>query len=103
MVDSNSTIEQQEEALDDLKKMGFDPANEGIEEFIENQKKLVIVQAGIKAIEKELEGIYQERLELFSKFKDEQIYFFLLIFFYPFGINCGANLYQFFRLTSRSY
>ena len=71
MKDTNSTLSEQQEALDDLKKLGFDPANQSIDEFIENQKKLVVVNAGMKAIEGQLAEIYTKRLELFSKFRDE--------------------------------
>ena len=69
--DSNTEIGEQEQALKRLAELGYKPANKEVEEFIENQKKLVIVNASIKAIEKELKAIYEERLKLQSKFKDE--------------------------------
>ena len=71
MTDTNSTLEQQQAALADLKKLGYEPANEEIGVFIENQKKLVVVRAAMKAAESELQDLYKERLQVFSKFRKE--------------------------------
>ena len=71
MTDTNSTLEQQQSALADLKKLGYEPANQEIGVFIENQKKLVVVRAAMKAAESELQDLYKERLQVFSKFRKE--------------------------------
>jgi len=69
--DNTASLETQKDALEELKKLGFDPAKRSLDEFIESQQKLAVVNASIKAIEENLTDLMKERLKLNAKAKKE--------------------------------
>jgi hypothetical protein len=69
--DNTTSLENQKDALEELKKLGFDPAKKSLDEFIESQAKLAVVNASIKAIEDTLSDVMKERLELNIRAKKE--------------------------------
>jgi hypothetical protein len=71
MDDNTQSVDNQKQAFKELKEMGYDPAKKSLDEFIESQKKLVVVTAGIKAVEDELKKIMMERLDLQARFREE--------------------------------
>ena len=71
MDDNTQSVDNQKQAFKELKEMGYDPAKRSLDEFIESQKKLVVVNAGIKAVEDELKKIMIERLDLQARFREE--------------------------------
>lgn len=71
MDDNTESVDNQKQAFKELKDMGYDPAKKSLDEFIESQKKLVVVTAGIKAVEDELKKIMIERLDLQARFREE--------------------------------
>lgn len=62
--DSNASMNEQENALSLLKKMGYDPLNESLEDFIENQKKLLVLKATSKVLEEELRKVAESMMEV---------------------------------------
>lgn len=64
MNSTSSTVNQQKEALKELKKMGYDPLNDSIEKFLEQQKELVVLEATSSVFKKQLEEIAKDRLEV---------------------------------------
>lgn len=71
MDDNTESVDNQKQAFKELKDMGYDPAKKSLDEFIESQKMLVVVNAGIKAIEDELKKIMLDRLALQARFREE--------------------------------
>ena len=67
--DTSESLDDQKQALQELKKNGYDPARQSLLEFIEAQSKLVVVNAAIKAIEEELSKMELKRLQIYSKSK----------------------------------
>ena len=67
--DTSESLDDQKQALQELKKNGYDPARQSLMEFIEAQSKLVVVNAAIKAIEEELSKMELKRLQIYSKSK----------------------------------
>lgn len=67
--DGSASIEQQQAALDALKKNGFDPATQSIEEFIAAQQKLAISRATAELFAKEIAELEKERLDLLNEAK----------------------------------
>ena len=60
--DSTSSINAQKNALKELKSLGFDPATDSINNFIEKQKELIIVKATSGVFKKELETLVKARV-----------------------------------------
>ena len=67
--DTSESLDDQKQALKELKKNGYDPARQSLLEFIEAQSKLVVVNAAIKAIEEALSKMELKRLQIYSKSK----------------------------------
>lgn len=67
--DTSESLDDQKQALQELKKNGYDPARQSLLEFIEAQSKLVVVNAAIKAIEEELSKMELKRLQIYAKSK----------------------------------
>lgn len=67
--DTSESLDDQKQALQELKKNGYDPARQSLMEFIEAQSKLVVVNAAIKAIEEELSKMELKRLQIYAKSK----------------------------------
>ena len=67
--DTSESLDDQKQALQELKKNGYDPARQSLLEFIDAQSKLVVVNAAIKAIEEELSKMEINRLQIYAKSK----------------------------------
>lgn len=93
--DNTASLETQKEALDELKKLGFDPAKRSLDEFIESQQKLAVVNASIKAIEETLTDLMKQRLSLNSRAKKELTQYYKMLSEGTIGIDIqGAVLDQ---------
>lgn len=68
--EGTSNTRAQTNALDELKKLGFDPAIESIDKFIERQKELIIVQATSNVFKKQLEELVEARVQSDSLIED---------------------------------
>ena len=68
--EGTSNTKAQTNALDELKKLGFDPAIESIDKFTERQKELIIVQATSNVFKKQLEELVEARVESDSLIAD---------------------------------
>lgn len=62
--DGTASMEQQKNALNALKKQGYDPAIQSIEEFIAAQQKLAISRATAEMFAKDIADLEKERLDM---------------------------------------
>jgi hypothetical protein len=62
--DGTASLETQKNALDALKKQGFDPATQSINEFIAAQQKLAISRATAEMFAEDIAASEKERLDL---------------------------------------
>ena len=69
--DVNTSLDDQRQILEDLKNKGYDPAKQSIDEFIKSQERLIILTASKEALTLLLKDIIKERLEIFTKMKEE--------------------------------
>lgn len=62
--DTTEALDDQKQALEELKKKGYDPAKQSLDEFLDSQQKLILINAATKAAEKGLEDVIKRRLKL---------------------------------------
>lgn len=67
--DNTSSIKQQEEALKELKTLGFDETTQSINEFVKAQERLIMVRALQRAAEEQLGELEKEKLTLINEGK----------------------------------
>ena len=61
MSDGTGTIEQQANALKDLKALGYDEATDSLDDFIEKQKDLIILEASSDLMRNQLKKLIEDR------------------------------------------
>ena len=62
--DSNSSIQSQENALSELKKKGYDPLTDSLDDFINKQKELLVLEATSSIFKQEVEEIATQIAEV---------------------------------------
>jgi len=67
--DNTTSIEQQTAALKALKKSGFDPTTQSIDEFIAAQQRLAIARATAELFANDIARLEKERLDLLNQSK----------------------------------
>lgn len=77
VMNSNSaSAKTQQDALAALKKNGYDPLTQSVEEFIEAQRKLALSKAAYELYAKSIATLEKERLELLDESRDTMADFF---------------------------
>ena len=61
MSDGTGTIEQQANALKDLKALGYDETTQSLDDFIEKQKELIILEASSDLIKNQLKKLVEDK------------------------------------------
>lgn len=68
--DGSASIEEQNAALQALKKSGFDPATQSIDDFIAAQQRLAISRATVELFAADIARLEKERLDLLQQSRD---------------------------------
>ena len=70
---SNKETSEYKNALEKLKKEGYDPATQSLDNFIKKQLQLITVRAKSKVIENRLNELFTERVEYETKLREKRL------------------------------